>query len=68
MNVTDRLAALGPEQRRALFEKLQEKGLRDGCTNRTAPPIPRVPREDPFEIISSVRLCSRHDSVSRYDT
>ncbi len=41
MSVTDRLAALGPKQRRALFEKL----LENARTHRTVPPILRVPRD-----------------------
>ncbi|HEX3532532.1 MAG TPA: amino acid adenylation domain-containing protein [Thermoanaerobaculia bacterium] len=45
MSVTDRLAALSPKQRRALFEKLQEKGLKAARTHQTAPPILRVPRD-----------------------
>jgi len=45
MSVTDRLAALSPKQRQALFEKLQEKGLKAARTHPTAPPILRVPRD-----------------------
>jgi amino acid adenylation domain-containing protein len=57
MSLTDRLAALGPKQRQALFEKLQEKGLTSARTHRTAPPILRVPRDrDPPLSFSQQRL------------
>ncbi len=44
VTVTDRLAALAPEQR-ALFERLLEKELEDARIHQPAPPILPVPRD-----------------------